>query len=323
VRVLNVRTAFNGISSQNSEQPGLNWSWNSDNTLRLSPFATFASFCSFLFSFPRLLVSLTSLRASAPPREIHPSLIRRHLCFICVSSVALICSSTGCRLFNRPGNGPLQNPMFIPAVDRELLWNQTVDSVDDFFRIEREDRVRVIGGVLTEGRIDTFPTIGSTMLEPWRTDSTRGYEKLHATLQSIRRRATVRVIPTEGGYLLDVTVQKELEDLDKPENATAGGSTLRHDGTLVRQEGPPGRYTVTLGWIPIGRDMRLEQRILADVSARLELGGHSGGWLDAFEELFLPPTDATSGPELIAPGSSGSSLSPNIEALPPPSAIRP
>jgi len=83
--------------------------------------------------------------------------------------------------------------MFIPPLDREFLWNQTADAVDDYFRIEREDRVRLIAGVLTEGRIDTFPTIGSTVFEPWRTDSTMGYEKLHATLQSIRRRATVRV----------------------------------------------------------------------------------------------------------------------------------
>ncbi|HEY2413344.1 MAG TPA: hypothetical protein VGI40_13925 [Pirellulaceae bacterium] len=235
--------------------------------------------------------------------------------------MALLLTLSGCAgLRGRNANsGPLQNPMFIPAVDRELLWNQTVDAVDDYFRIEREDRVRQIGGVLTEGRIDTFPTIGSTLLEPWRTDSTGGYEKLHATFQSIRRRATVRVIPTEGGYLLDVTVQKELEDLDKPENATAGGSTLRHDGTLVRQEGPPGRFTVTLGWIPIGRDMRLEQRILADVSGRLDLGGSSsGGWLDSFEQMFLPPTDPASGPELINPASPSPSFSPAIESLPPP-----
>jgi peptide/nickel transport system permease protein len=33
-------------------------------------------------------------------------------------------------------------------------------------------------------------------------------------------------------------------------HATAGGSTLRHDGTIVRQEGPPGRLSVTLGWLP-------------------------------------------------------------------------
>jgi hypothetical protein len=233
---------------------------------------------------------------------------------------------TGCAGFRgrNAGSEPIQNPMFIPAVDRELLWNQTVDAVDDYFRIEREDRVRQIGGVLTEGRIDTFPTIGSTMLEPWRTDSTLGYEKLHATFQSIRRRATVRVIPTEGGYLLDVTVQKELEDLDKPENATAGGSTLRHDGTLVRQEGPPGRYTVTLGWIPIGRDIRLEQRLLADISGRLDLGSStsSGNWLDSFEQMFLPPGDSA-GPELINPASPAPNFSPKIEALPPPTSRAP
>ena len=189
-------------------------------------------------------------------------------------------SLCGCARFHLPlgpqtglgGSPPIENPMFVPALDGEFLWNQTVDAVDDYFRIEREERVRLIGGVLTEGRIDTFPITGSTLLEPWRRDSTPGYEKLHATLQSIRRRALVRVIPTEGGYLLEVAVQKELEDLDKPEHATAGGATLRHDGSLVRQEGESGRYSATLGWIPLGRDMTLEQRILADLRARLDLG---------------------------------------------------
>ena len=36
--------------------------------------------------------------------------------------------------------GAIQNPLFLPPVDREFLWNQTVDSVDDYFRIEREER---------------------------------------------------------------------------------------------------------------------------------------------------------------------------------------
>ena len=213
--------------------------------------------------------------------------------------------------------GGVENPLFIPAVDRELLWNQTVDAVDDYFRIEREDRVRLIGGVLTEGRIDTFPTIGSTMFEPWRRDSTPGYEKLHATLQSIRRRATVRVIPIEGGYLLDVAVQKELEDLDKPEHATAGGATLRHDGTIVRQEGPPGRFSVTLGWIPIGRDATLEQRILTDISARLDMQGH-GSQLSGFIEQFLPTQPESIGPLLQSaqPGSQYESLPPPIQRSP-------
>lgn len=217
-------------------------------------------------------------------------------CFLCL---ALLCS-TGCTgLFHRRGakSEPLQNPLFIPPVEREFLWNQAVDAIDDYFRIEREDRVRLIGGVLTEGRIETFPTIGSTVFEPWRRDSTRGYEKFHATLQSIRRRASLRVIPTDGGYLLDVVVQKELEDLDKPEHATAGGATLRHDGTIVRQEGPPGRYSVTLGWIPIGRDLTLEQRILADIAARIDVPGHGEAAPTMLEELFSPTSEVI-GPEL-------------------------
>jgi hypothetical protein len=250
--------------------------------------------------------------------------VAHYLCFICVSSVASawIVAFSGCNnLFHRqaaPGTGAIQNPLFIPAVDRELLWNQTVDAIDDYFRIEREERVRQIGGVLTEGRIDTFPSTGSTIFEPWRRDSTPGYEKFHATLQSIRRRATMRVIPVEGGYLLDVVVQKELEDLDKPEHATAGGATLRHDGTIVRQQGPPGRYSITLGWIPIGRDMTLEQRILADISARLGVAGHGGHAPSFLEEIFSPPAEEPIGSQPIGPELKPATPGINYEPLPPP-----
>ena len=230
-----------------------------------------------------------------------------HLFVIKISSFVILAAAlSGCRALPRLGHSAappplLENPMFVPALDREFLWSQTVDAVDDYFRIQREERVRLAGGILTEGRIDTNPATGSTLLEPWRTDSTPGYEKLHATLQSIRRRATVRVIPAVDGYLLDVNVLKELEDLDKPENATAGGATLRHDGSLVRQEGAAGRYSVTLGWIPLGRDITLEQRILADLCARLELG-HVAHLPDAEPE------------EIVVPGDSGN----NFEILPAP-----
>ena len=206
------------------------------------------------------------------PLRFRAALIATALVVMCGLS-----SFSGCAaIHNHFGRGTpsvVENPLFVPAMDREFIWNQCVDAVDDYFHIEREERVRLVAGVLTEGRIDTHPTTGSTLLERWRNDSTRGYEKLHATLQSIRRRASVRVIPTEGGYLIDVHVLKELEDLDKPEHATAGGATLRHDGSLVRQEGAAGRYSVTLGWIPIGRDLTLEQQILADLQARLNITG--------------------------------------------------
>ncbi len=187
---------------------------------------------------------------------------------------AALCA--GCQPFrpwygSHAGPAPvaIENPLFVPPVDPEFIWNQAVDVVDDYFQIEREDRMRVINGVLTEGRIDSHPTLGSTVLEPWRQDSTPGYEKVNATLQTIRRKAVVRLIPSGGGYLLDVTVFKELEDLSKPVDATAGSAAVRHDGSYARVEGPTARAPVLLGWIPLGRDFTLEQRMLADLRARI------------------------------------------------------
>ena len=168
-----------------------------------------------------------------------------------------------------PPNQLLENPLFVPIADRELVWNQLVDEIDDYFKIEREQRVQEVGGVLMEGRIDTFPAIASTLLEPWRRDSTPGFEKLHSTLQSTRRQATVRVIPRGGGYLVEVNVIKELEDVNRPEHATVGGSTLRHDGSLVRNEANVQTGPTTLGWITLGRDVSLEQQILVELRSRL------------------------------------------------------
>jgi len=163
----------------------------------------------------------------------------------------------------------LENPLFVPITDREFLWLQIVDTVDNYFKIKREERVRLVGDVLLEGRIETFPAVGSTMLEPWRKDSTHGFERLHATLQSVRRYAIVRVSPTDGGYLVDVAVHKELEDVERPEHSTVGHAAVRHDSSLVRNEQQPSDSPVTWRWIPVGRDASLEQRILSEILGRV------------------------------------------------------
>jgi hypothetical protein len=163
----------------------------------------------------------------------------------------------------------IDNPLYVPGMDREYLWNQLVDTVDDYFKIYREARPRAVGEVLTEGQIDTLPAIGSTLLEPWRHDSTPGFEKQHATLQSVRRRAQIRVVPVQGGYLIDVAVYKELEDLWQPEHATVGEATLRHDSSLDRSSPGAPVGSPALGWIPQGRDVSLEQQMLRDIQGRL------------------------------------------------------
>lgn len=168
-----------------------------------------------------------------------------------------------------PGVMLMENPTRLPPMDREFLWNQVVDTVDDYFKIEREERVRFVGGVLTEGKIETYPVAGATFFEPWHGDSVGHYERLQSTLQSMRRRAVVRVMPVQDGYSVEVAVFKELDDVARPEHATVGASTFRHDGTLVRAEMNTEEPTRTLGWIPQGRDLSLEQRILSELHGRV------------------------------------------------------
>ena len=97
----------------------------------------------------------------------------------------------------------------------------------------------------TEGRIDTYPKVGATVFEPWDHDSADGYQRLESTLQSIRRHAVVKVVPTPTGrgFWVDVAVFKELENLWRRSNATAGAATFPHDDTLTRVVNPPGART--------------------------------------------------------------------------------
>ncbi len=158
----------------------------------------------------------------------------------------------------------------VPVVNHDWTWEQIVDAVDDYFRIERERQVQLVGDVLTEGRIDAFPRIGATVLEPHRGDSAGAYNRWESTFQTIRRRATVRVIPDATGYVIDVAVEKDLEDLPRPEYATAGAATFRNDSSLPSVPAQAvSRTRLSDRWILIGRDPELEQRMLADIQSRL------------------------------------------------------
>ncbi len=159
--------------------------------------------------------------------------------------------------------------MTVGPMDREFVWNQLVDALDDYFPIAREERIREAGGVLTEGRIETRAVVGATLLEPWRRVSTAGFERKHATVQSVRRRAVARVWPVADGFQMEVVVFKELEEVERPEFSPGGDVVFRHNGTLVRQDFGTEPEPQTLSWIPLGRDLSLEQQILAELRARL------------------------------------------------------
>lgn len=183
-----------------------------------------------------------------------------------------------------PGPPPApQNAVVIPPLDAEAVWTKMVDVADDYFKVQSEQRVVFAGGVPTEGRIDTFPQTGATVLEPWRGDSVGWSERWESTLQSIRRIGTLRLIPDPAGWRVEVVVNKELEYLSRPMRATAGGASFRNDDSLYRygtplptlgqqvgdQPRPVAAPTPTAGWIPLGRDPLLEQKMLGKLLAKL------------------------------------------------------
>jgi hypothetical protein len=215
----------------------------------------------------------------------------------------------GCATYRRPTKPDLENPLVVPSGPCDSVWDEIVDIVDDDFNITSEQRVRPAGDILTVGRIDTAPTTGATLFEPWRGDAADGYERLHGTLQTVRRRAVVQVVPMGNAFQVEVTVFKELEDLGYADYSTAGIATFRNDDSLKRIEEPVGAQPIAQGWIPLGRDVSLEQKILAKVALRLGRIGNSGilGLPDLANDLppgaiIVPGGSAGLGEAIPAPG---------------------
>ena len=182
----------------------------------------------------------------------------------------------GCRLLRAPNDAPanaalpsVANPLIIPMLDRSLVMDEVSDELDNYFRIYKEERIRIVDSIMTEGWIETHPKIGGTILEPWKRDSTPGFEKLYASLQTVRRFAKVRVIPSGDVYQVEVKVYKELEDLKEPQHATISGRRLRHDNAIDIDQPEIFVQPANRGWIPQGRDLQLEQQILRNIEARI------------------------------------------------------
>jgi len=162
----------------------------------------------------------------------------------------------------------LSNPITVNVGDSEFLWNQVVDTVEDYFRIKSEQRAARDDVQWLEGRLETYPEESPTYLEPWRKASTHGFQRLQSTFQTIRRTCFIRVIPTEQGFTIAVEVIKELEDVDRSLSSSEGSAIARHDGSIVRVNPKLVGQPITLGWIRQENDTELEQRILREILGR-------------------------------------------------------
>lgn len=191
-----------------------------------------------------------------------------------MSVCLLLTIASGCRqlVYRLTSDVPPQyvpNPLDLPAVPDDFLWLQVVDTLDDYFRIARQQPVVNRADYVLEGKIETSYKIAGSVLEPWRKDTPPGFERLQGTLQSIRRRALVTLRPTRSGYTVEVIVQKDLEDTDRTQYATESTAGVRHDGSRLSRDDSFDDSPQTLGWIPLGRDPVLENAILNDLFGRV------------------------------------------------------
>lgn len=154
-----------------------------------------------------------------------------------------------------------ENPLFLPQgpASYNIVYSKVLDTVSDYFEIAESNR--------QEGRIESFPRVAPGLTEPWKPGSPDLYQRTLASFQSIRHRAVVKLSAADdGGYFVDVRIYKELEDLDKPVQATAGAAAFRSFDTVQRQFEVVDATSYEPLWIPIGRDTKLEQVLLERIA---------------------------------------------------------
>ena len=160
----------------------------------------------------------------------------------------------------------MKNPLVVSDSDFENVWDRTVNVVDDYFPVKREDR--------RSGMIITDAIMAAQILEPWHQDSVTMYDRLVASMHTLRRRAEVRVARRpEGGHTVEVKVFKEQEIRQEPLFASYSG--VGHAGLVTPFIVPPSRVPPPdinygtppgEGWFLLGRDSLLENRVLYQLS---------------------------------------------------------
>ncbi len=170
------------------------------------------------------------------------------------------------------------NPLYVETENANYLWEGVIDVLDNYFPVTYErpvfklDHATPGGAVLstwTEGRVDTEPVIAAGVLQPWRKNSVTISQRMEATFQTIRRKAVVRIVPVEKGFLIHLAVYNEIENLPNPMNSTMSGTNLTFSEDMSQLTLPTGDAAQNDGWIPYGRNEEFEQYILQEIAWRL------------------------------------------------------
>jgi hypothetical protein len=121
-----------------------------------------------------------------------------------------------------------------------------------------------------ENQITTEPITGASWFEFWREDTIGVFQHVESSLHTVRRRVSVTVAPGEhGGASVAIKVTKErMSAPDIGPNTIAQTFSiydLEHSELARFDETDPQYFQ----WVEMGRDDRLEQRILERIQATL------------------------------------------------------
>jgi hypothetical protein len=159
-------------------------------------------------------------------------------------------------------NPALISPGRPTAVSYREVFEKCLDVVDDYFE--------VVSANPYAGQIVTAPRIAPGYEQFWKGGNPDPRDRLLATFQTIRQTCVVTIrTGTAGGYLVEVTVEKELEDLARPSRQSVG-AVFQEAPTVDRAVEVVGAATVSppgQTWFRVGRDYALEQQILRRVQS--------------------------------------------------------
>ncbi len=156
-----------------------------------------------------------------------------------------------------------ENPSTIANPNYDTVWDATVQVIDKYFDIAKENRF--------DGTIVAKPMSSATLFEPNRPDAIGFRDRLQATLQTIRRRCYVLIQPSpNGGYAVTVEVYKELENLPQPIFSKHVGGALTQSIQTVEERIATNPIEPSAGWISLGRDTALEAKMIEEIRRSLD-----------------------------------------------------
>lgn len=151
-----------------------------------------------------------------------------------------------------------RNPVYIPLDDKQYgrVFENVIQVLGDYgYTLDIANRY--------DGRIETKPRIAPGILLCLKPGSPNLYERCLATAQTYRHRVTVIIHPAaQGGYFIEVTARKELEDLSRPIQSRTGAAIFSIGTEIDRDFEVVDPNRADFGWIYKGRDPALEQELI-------------------------------------------------------------